>query len=92
MTEELKRTAFVAQCGTCARGSRRRRASLQDLFTLAICSELSWEVLCLPGGAVLLSTDKRLQLGRANIQTARHLVVSLNESFFSVIRVLYIFA
>ena len=31
VTEELKRTAFVAKCGTCALGSRRRRASRASL-------------------------------------------------------------
>ena len=36
VTEELKHTAFVAQCGTCSLGSGRRRASLQDLFALEI--------------------------------------------------------
>ena len=36
VTEELKHTAFVAQCGTCALGPRPRRASVQDLFALVI--------------------------------------------------------
>ena len=58
--EELRHPAFVAQCGTWALSSRRRRASLQDLFTVGICSVFFWEVLCLPGGAALSSTDKRL--------------------------------
>ena len=39
---------------------RFTRASLQDLFTLAICSDLSWEVLSLPGGAALSNTNKWL--------------------------------
>ena len=57
VTDELKHTAFVAQFGTCAPGSRRRRTSVQGLFALSTCSHLSWEVLRLPGGAASASTD-----------------------------------
>ena len=88
MTGELKRTAYIAQCGACALSSRRRRASLQELFALSTCSHLSWEVLRLPGGAAPASTDKSGVSSAALIFKQMPLVVFYNLSFCSVIRVL----
>ena len=52
---------------------RFTRASLQDLFSLAICHDLSWEVLCLPGGADLSST-RQAASARRRKYSSRHLV------------------